>query len=270
MTAIVQRDDLSQRKALSKSTLTGFDICGTKSWFDIHYRLPLIPDEKITFGSAVDAAVEAAIKYLRMGHPINEDNCLDAAREVIERDGVDVSLDEVAKALILFVSQVAPHYDFALARLQEHIVGELPDLGEVDGHPDVWLADGRIFDVKTSKRAKFDERTVELGFYALTGAEYSGAPVPAAGYWTYVRTTRPYWQILEFPVTDEWLRWTVEKAAAYVRAKRADEVLNKSAKAPINWSFTGGPKYGSSSCGSCQYQPMCSIAIRGESDDAAA
>lgn len=271
MTTLVKRDDLSARTALSKSTLTGFDICASKSWFDLHFRLPLIPDEKITFGSAVDAAVEAAIKYLRMGHTIDEEVCLSAAAEVIERDGVAVDLDAVAKALILFVAQVAPHYDFRHARLQEHIVGELPDIGEVDGHPDVWLADGRIFDVKTSKRAKFDERTVELGFYALTGAEYSGAPVPAAGYWTYVRTTRPYWQILEFPVTPEWLRWTVEKAAAFVRAKRADEVLNRGATAPLNWSFTGGPKYGSASCGTCQYSPMCSIAIRGEStDDAAA
>lgn len=275
MTALVKRDDLSQRRALSKSTLTAFDICPTKSWHEIHHRLPLIPEEKITFGSAVDAAVEAAIKYLRAEQAIDETVCLMAAEEVIARDGVAVDIDEVAKALLQFVPQVAVHYDFRFARLQEHITGEHPDLGEFDGHPDVWLVDGRIFDVKTSKRAKAEEPTVELGFYALTGAEFSGKPVPSVGYWTWVRTTRPYWQRLEFPVTDELLRWTVEKAAAYVRAKRADEVLNRAGvggvKAdPTNWSFTAGPKF-EGACGTCQYAPMCSIARRGEiTDDAAA
>lgn len=267
---LVKRDDLSTRTALSKSALTGFDICATKAWHDLHHRLPLIPDEKITFGSAVDAAVEAAITYLRMEQPVDEAVCLAAAQEVIDRDAVAVDLDEVERALTAFMVQVAPHYDFRFARTQEHITGELPDLGEVDGHPDVWLADGRIFDVKTAKREKPDEVTLELGFYALTGADHSGKPVPSVGYWTWARTSRPHWQVLEFPVTDELLRWTVEKAAAYVRAKRADAVLNAKAATPVNWAMTGGPKFGSSSCASCQYAPQCAIAIRGDSNVEAA
>lgn len=269
MTAIVKRDDLSQRTALSKSALTSFDFCQTASWFDIHYRLPLIPAERITYGSAVDAAVEAAIKFLRMEQPVNVANCLEAASEVIARDGVDVSLEEVDDALAGFMVQVAPYYDFRLARTQEHITGELPDLGPVDGHPDVWLADGRIFDVKTGAKEKPDKPSLELGFYALIGSEYDGKPVPAVGYWTWARTKRPHWQILEFPVTDELLRWSVEKAARFVRAKRADEMLNAKAASPINWTMTGGPAW-ASKCLDCQYAPMCDIAQRGgESDDAA-
>lgn len=270
MTALVKRDDLSLRTALSKSALTGFDICASKSWFDIHYRLPLIPDEKITFGSAVDAAVETAIKFLRSEQTVDEVTCLAAAQECIDRDGVEVSIDEVEHAVLRFMVEVAPHFDFRFARTQEHITGELPDLGPVDGHPDVWLADGRIFDVKTSKREKPAERTLELGFYALIGQEYSGKPVPAVGYWTWARTSRPHWQMLEFPVTDELLRQTVEKAAAFVRAKRADEMLNAKAATPVNWSMTGGPKFGASSCHTCQYAPMCAIAPRdAEVSDAA-
>lgn len=269
MTTLVKRDDLSTRTALSKSALVGFDICASKSWFDIHYRLPLIPEEKITFGSAVDAAVETAIKFVRMEQPVAEDVCLAAAQEVIDRDGTEVDLAQVEAALTAFMVQVAPHYDFRYAKTQEHITGELPDLGPVDGHPDVWLADGRIFDVKTAKREKADEPTVELGFYALIGQEYAGKPVPAVGYWTYARTSRPHWQVLEFPVTDELIRWTVEKAASFVRAKRADEVLNAKASTPTNWSMTGGPKYGPASCLTCQYAPMCAIAVRGATDDAA-
>ena len=194
--------------------------------------------------------------------------CLAAAGEVIERDQVTVDPGEVERALTRFMVEVAPGYDFRFTRLQEHIAGDLPDLGPVDGHPDVILADGRIFDVKTAKRPKLDTPTVELGFYALIGSEVAGIMVPEVGYWTYVRVTRPYWQTVAFPVTDELLRWTVEKAAAFVRAKRADEVLNRG-EYPNNWSFTGGPSF-ASACATCQYAPMCPIALKGASDDNAA
>ena len=60
MTAI--RDDLSQRTALSKSQLAVADICGQKAWLEIHHRRPFIPDEKVTFGAAVDATVESVIR----------------------------------------------------------------------------------------------------------------------------------------------------------------------------------------------------------------
>ena len=266
----VVRDDLSQRTALSKSALATFDYCQTESWFNKHYRLPLIPQEKITFGSATDAAVEAAIKYLRMGQPIDEAVCLEAAAFVVERDGVEIEMAEVEKALVLFVAQVAPHFDWTLCRLQERLSGEIPHLGEVDGHPDLWLSDNRIFDVKTSARGKPDEPSLELGFYALLAQEVAGMPVHEVGYLTYVRSKRPYWEIKRYAVTDELLRWTVEKAAAYVRASRADDRLNAKTKdAPVNWSMTGGPTY-VSKCLTCNYAPMCSIARRGEDNADAA
>ena len=270
MTATYQRDDLSQRTALSKSALTAFEMCQSQAWFGKHYRLPLIPQERITFGSAVDAAVEQAIRYISDGKPIDNDACLALAESIIERDGTEVDIDEVDKALTRFVVEVAGHYDFRGVRLQERISGELPDLGEVDGHPDVWLADSRIFDVKTAKRVKPDEPTLELGFYALLGQAVRLEPVPSVGYWTWVRTAKPSWQRLEWPVTPELLRWTVENAASYVRATRIDDQINERKDTPENWSMTGGPKLGRSSCLTCQYSPMCPKAWREEGSDVAA
>jgi hypothetical protein len=92
--------------------------------------------------------------------------------------------------------------------------------------------------------------------------------VPEVGYWTWVRSSRPYWQQVSFPVTDELRRWTVEKAASYIRAKRADEVLNRDAAEPTNYTFTAGPM-NRSLCGTCQYAPTCAIAWKGAADDAA-
>lgn len=267
---LVARPDLSARTALSKSALVGFDMCPTKAWFDIRQRAPIIPQEKITFGSAVDAGVEVVMTYLRMGATIEAERAYAAAAEVCQRDDVDVKFDEVERAIDSFVVQVAATgYDFAYARFQETVrVEDLAGLGEAEGHPDVLLKDGRVFDVKTAMRAKTAEPTLELGFYALLLEEAEGNPVPAVGYWTWVRTSRPYWQIVEFTVTDELRRWTVEKAASYVRAKRADEVLNRDAATPLNYSMTGGPM-NRSLCGTCQYAPGCAIAWSG-SDDAAA
>lgn len=267
----VVRPDLSKRTALSKSALVSFDICQTQSWFDLHYRLPLIPQERITFGSALDASVEKVIGYLRMEQPVDFDVADAAAAEIVERDGIDVDLEQVRHATRRFVTDIVPDYDFRFARTQAHLTGEHPDLGELDGHPDVILADGRIRDVKSANRAKFDEPTVELGFYAFLLEQAEGVRPADVGYWTWVRTTRPYWQTLVFPVTDELLRWTVERAAALMRAKRTDERMNAKSANPVNWSMTGGPKYGASSCGTCQYSPMCPIAFRAEEahDDAA-
>src|SRR5262249_17641738 len=100
--------------------------------------------------------------------------------------------------------------------------------------------------------------------------ELEGEPVPEVGYWTFVRSARPYWHRIAFPVTPALLQWTVDRAAHYVRAKRADEVLNKGLEQPQNWSMGGAHKFGASGCRTCQYSPMCDIAQRGDSDDAAA
>lgn len=274
MTATIPRPDLSKRKAVSKSALTSFDSCQQQHWFDLHYRLPLIPQERISFGSALDRAVEVVIAYLRMGQPVDFDVADLAAEEKVREDGVDVNLDEVRHATRRFVTDIAHEYDWRLARLQEHLSATDPDLGDLDGHPDIILPVDDdtvdVVDIKSSNRAKANEPTVELGFYAFLTNLAEGKRVRRVGYFTWVRTTKPYWQTLWFPVTDELIRWTVERTAAYVRAKRTDERMNGKSESPQNWSMTGGPKYGNGSCLSCQYAPMCSIAYRVEvSDDAA-
>lgn len=259
MVIAYQRPDLSERTATSKSLLNAFDSCQTAAWFGIHHRRPLIPHERITFGSAVDAGVEALIAYLRAGQQPDLEACLEAAIVPIQRDGVEVDLAEVRFALAAFADTVSPAFDFTLARLQHHIAVEVEGIGECDGHPDVWLHDNRVFDVKTAKRPKPAAPSLELGFYALIAQAASGAAVPSVGYWTWVRSKSPYWQLVEFPVTPDLLAWTVERAAAFVRARRADEVLNAKVGEPVNWSMTGGPKFGASSCGSCQYADLCVI-----------
>lgn len=271
---IVSRPDLSTRTALSKSALVAADLCGEKAFLDIHDRRPLIPAENITFGSAVDAGVEQILTMRRAGQPIDQRRFIAAAQEVIERDGVEVDLDEVERALDAFVLGIMPRYDFDFCQLQSTLREDLDGLGESEGHPDVQLRDGSIYDVKTAKRSKPSDAaatSVELGFYVLL-SEASGTPVPKVGYWTWVRTQRPGWQIVEAPVTAEMRRRTYEMAARYVRARKADEVLNRKTANPVNFSFFSGPK-NLSLCNTCAYNPAfggpCSIAVQTEESDVA-
>lgn len=55
-------------------------------------------------------------------------------------------------------------------------------------------------------------------------------------------------------VTDEFRRWAYEGAAAFVRAKKADVVLNRKAVVPSNYSFSGGPAW-PGKCAGCAYSP---------------
>lgn len=275
MVALVQRPDLSARTILSKSSLVEADLCGHKAWFSIHDRRPLIPAENITFGSAVDAGVEVILTSVRAGVPVEEARYMESAEEVIARDETGVNSEEVGRALFAFTGAVVPHFDFAFCRLQETLHEEIDGLAEAEGHPDVILADGSIFDVKTAKKSKPADAaatSIELGFYVLL-AEASGMTVPRVGYWTWVRTQRPMWQALEAPVTAEMRRRAYEQTAAYVRAKKADEVLNRKAAEPQNWTFPSGPRNGSL-CGTCQYNPAfggpCRLAVQEVSDDSAA
>lgn len=272
---IVTRPDLSKRTNLSKSSLVTADLCGAKAWLEIHDRRPLIPAENITFGSAVDAGVEVILTQVRAGQVIEEVRYMAAATEMMARDDTGVSADEVGNALFMFTGAIVPHYDFAYCALQETLREDLPELGEAEGHPDVMLADGSIYDVKTAKRGKPEDAagtSIELGFYALL-AEASGKTVPRIGYWTWVRTRSPAWQMVDSPVTPEIRRRTFELAAAYVRAKRADEVLNRKLAAPQNWTFPSGPR-NLSLCGSCQYNPIvggpCRLAVQEVPSDSAA
>lgn len=270
---IVVREDLSARTALSKSVLSQFDLCETKTWLGIHDPRPFIPNEKVVFGSAVDAGVEVMVKSLSSGQPVQMDRAYAAAAFVIERDQVELVFSDVEKALDDFERDVAPKFAWALSVTQASITAELEGLGECNGHPDIVMGSGSVWDVKTSGRAK-DVPSLELGFYALLMEAHSGIPVPSVGYLNWVRLKKPYWQVAEAPVTDELRRWAYEKAAAFVRAKKADTALNAKTETPLNFSMGGGPKF-DGLCSDCPYSPAfggpCLIAVRGEvADDNAA
>ncbi len=260
MTAV--REDLSQRTALSKSQLAVADICGQKAWLEIHHRRPFIPDEKTTFGSAVDAGVEAILKAARAGTDATPAAIQAAFLFAVERNGVDVSEDDVEDATTAFIRDVLPKHDWAGVTLQRHLNAEIEPWGEVDGHPDI-LFPGAVWDVKTSGRMKDTARTVELGLYALL-AEAEGHPVAEVGYFCWVRTKKPYWQTISTPITAEFLAWTRERVDAYVRARNADELLNRNNAVPVNWTFPSGPKNGGL-CKGCQYNPTmggdCRMAV---------
>jgi hypothetical protein len=262
----VSRPDLSKRTALSKSALVGYDLCATKAWYSIHDPRPFVPNEKVTFGSAVDAGVEVILKYVRSGQDPDLGQATAAAEFVIECDGTEVDIHDVQTALAAFLPLV-PRYDWSYCQLQADLTADLDGLGETNGHPDIILRDGRVIDIKTASRAKPDEPSVELGLYALLVEAATGQAVPAVGYLTWVRVARPYWQPLEFAVTDEYRRWTYERAAAFVRAKKADELLNRKAETPANWTFGSGPKF-PSLCSDCEYNPVnggpCVMARREE------
>lgn len=262
---LVVRDDLSQRTALSKSALTTFEWCQQQAWFDIHERKPMIPNERASFGSAVDAAVEQIVKGIRDNAAVDLNVAMAAAQEVTGDNETGIDLDEVERAASRFVIEVAGHKDFAGVMTQPTVVADLSDLGEIITHPDLIYADNSIDDVKTAKQAKSDQRTLELGFYGLAVEAFTGQPVPTVGYLTWTRTAKPHWQMLSFVFTDEYKRWARERAGAYIRAKKADELLNRKAETPRNFSFPGGPVF-ASLCDGCQYNPAnggpCAMAFR--------
>lgn len=257
---LVTRPDLSRRTALSKSQLMTAEMCGHKAWFDIHERQPLIPAERITFGSAVDAAIEQVIAAGGDGGTLP----LQAAAEVAERDAVEIDFTEVERAIDGFRESIVPQFDFKDAVTQANINIEIEGLGASSGHPDIILANGSVFDVKTAARVK-DENvaaSLELGFYALL-AEASGLTVPEVGFITWVRVKRPWWQVVRGAVTDEMRRHTRARASAFVRARDLDLHVNEGVKEPVNYTLISGPK-GSGMCATCQYSPAnggrCEIA----------
>lgn len=269
---LVVRPDLSKRTSLSKSALVQFDLCQTKAWYSIHDPKPFVPSEKTSFGSAVDAAVEKVIEAVRDGQTIDRSLARAAAAEVIERDEAGVDLDAVDHAVAQFVTSVVPEFDFSGAATQVHLDVSLEGLGPTDGHPDIILSSGAVWDVKTGN-PKQTARTPELGLYALLAEATTGEPVPEVGYVYYNRKlVSPKWGTVREPVTDEFRRWAYERAAAFIRAKRADETLNRKAAVPQNFSFPGAAAF-PSLCLDCPYAPAnggpCALAYREEVSDVA-
>jgi hypothetical protein len=173
-------------------------MCQQQSWYDLHERRPLIPNERMTFGSAVDAAVEQIVVMLRSGNPVEiaRDG---RGRRGKSREDTGVDRDEVERAAEMFVPQVATNYDWSFCRTQPSIDITCPTLGDINTHPDLVLRGNVVRDVKTGKQAKPDEPTLELGFYGAVVEARPNEPVPTVGYFTWVRVARPYWQIREFP-----------------------------------------------------------------------
>jgi hypothetical protein len=279
---IVAREDLSQRRGLSKSALTTFDICAQKAWQRKYFPRPFIPKPKMTFGSCVDAGVEILVTYARAGLELDIERAMAAAVEVQERDGIEVDMAEVESALGAFVTDVIPAFDWSLCRTQAHIHVTL-EWGEVDGHPDLILSSNAVWDVKTAANPKKTARTIEGGLYALMVEEETGKPVPEFGYLVWVRGG--YWQGFgsdaihqrelksgprkgqmvneghEVPhtyVDDELRRWTKARVSAYVNADRADDLLNgaraRRGMEPLNYTF---PSFAvnASICGDCEFNP---------------
>jgi hypothetical protein len=271
----VERPDLSKRTALSKSLLGSFEMCQTKTWYGIHQPLPFVTNEKVVFGSAVDAGVEVVVKALSSGQPADLPRAFSAAAFIVEREDVELVFSQVEDAIESFLYDVVPSIDFTHAVTQANVTATVPGLGECNGHPDIIMDDGSVLDVKTSSRAK-TVPSLELGFYALL-LEATGAAVPTVGYLNYVRLKKPYWhgytkragdtmgQPLIVDVTDDLRSFAYEKAHAYVRAKQADDMLNTIGT--DNYSMTGGPRF-DSMCLDCPYNPSlggpCVIAVKSD------
>ena len=266
------RPDLSGPRGLSKTELGTFDICNHKSWFQLHFPQPWEPNERMSFGSALDAGVEVMVRSLASAKSPDIDDATDHAQVVIDRDGQPVDIDEVHHALARFPVDVAPRFNWTHAVTQPTLRAEIRGLGASEGHPDIGLPDG-ILDVKgtTGKRAK-EPDSLELGFYVLL-SEAAGIPVDWVGYLEWRRgapngsLVTGVWRTPTMRVTDEFRRWTHERASAYVRAKRADRILNEGMDEPMNFSFPNGPLY-PWFCTDCPFNPAvggpCAIARREE------
>ena len=273
---IVNRPDLSARTELSKSQLTTADYCQTAAWWNIHDRRPMLPSERLTFGSAIDAACEQMVYAASRGLDAGG-KAMQAALEVAARDGMDLDWDEVNAAINGFRDHVMPTIDWTDAVVQPTVRAEIEGLGPCSGHPDIILADGTILDVKTGKQHKTPFGT-ELGFYTLLVeapnldlGDFSPGPsepkyqVPRVGYLTWLRFAKPMWEATIIPVTDELRRYAMARALAFARARDLDAHVNEGEASPVNYTLTGGPK-GPGQCATCEYSPAnggpCDIAMR--------
>lgn len=253
MVLAVVRPDLSQRTALSKSAVIGWDLCPTKAGFELRERKPLKITEKISFGSALDAATEKLIVGAREGW--TEAKTLQAAMDgvdfVKERDGVELPATELTVAVKGFWQDVLPRIDVKDAELQADVSAEIVGLGPVNGHPDLILPAGP-WDIKSS-RYKKDLPSIELGLYSILLEEARNVEVTEAGYLTWVRSGRGRWEIQPWAITSEVRRWTWARVNQYARAVETG-------------AFFGAPKF-PSLCLDCPYAPAnggaCEIAYQG-------
>jgi hypothetical protein len=263
------RPDLSERRGLSKSLLSSFDLCAQKAWLTKWHRRPFIPSEKTTFGNAVDRGVQAIAEYHRMGRKPNMGRALRLAKLRAEESGPGLVTDyaEVQLALERFEADMAPQFDWSAVITQHHFHEDLPGIGEIDGHPDlIWPADeDTVGDVKTAGRMKDTARTIEAGVYTLCREQETGRPVREFVYLVWVRLKVPVWRIASTFIGDEFREWTRERIEAFVRADKLDDHVNERRVAlglePENWTMPSGPKNGGL-CRTCEHNPQLGGACR--------
>ena len=259
--AIVQRPDLSHRTALSKSEISTGTWCELQAHYSRAQPRPWPVTESMTFGSAIDAAVEIAVTALRAGMSIPLDRCMAAATEVALRDDNPVSLDEVERAAELFGVSVAPEFDWSHAQTQQTVRVPIDGLGECEGHPDLLMPDP-ILDVKTSTRPKSEADVYfgsELGFYALLRERDTGEPVQRVGYLTWVRLKKPYWQVLVVDVTDDLRAEAMTRARRQLHIRKLSDTVSEKGADPA--LYFAGPRF-DKKCLECAWQDVCEVGQR--------
>jgi hypothetical protein len=260
-TQLVERPDLSKRTALSKSEISTGTWCELQAYHSRTTPRAWIVTPDMTFGSAVDAAVEIAVVALRAGMAIPVDRCLAAAAEVSLRDDNPVNLDEVEEAIHQFGIAIAPMYDWSEAKTQQTIRVPIDGLGECEGHPDLILGD-LILDVKTAKRAKSEDDIyfgTELGFYALLRMRETGDPIRHVGYLTWIRVKKPLWQPLVVPVTDDLLAEGMTHARRQMNLRKLIDTVHSKGADPT--AFFSGPRF-DSKCLDCAFVDLCEVGQR--------
>jgi len=251
-------------KLLSKSFLTGLDWCQRESWFDMWQRRPWIPKEAVAFGSAVDEGLQVVIKAMASGQAPDMDRALEAAAASMNEAGIAVDASGVQQAIEAFP---ALDIDWSYALVQHTIDIEVDELGKVNCHPDIILGDGSVLDIKTSKKSKprwaAAQSYKELAFYGYLREQETGVPVPRVGYLTWVRSSRPGWQVLMADLTAEMKHKAFVIARDEVRKLAIDARINEGRDEPINAIYTQGPAW-PGKCADCAYSPAfggpCEIA----------
>lgn len=256
-----------KRTGISKSLITSTALCGRKGWFSEHVRLPdgsrvpwIIP-ERVAFGAALDEAVLSIAFAEREGSSWNPYEVLadgmGAVRGKKTEPGIDWIKfeDDLKVAIDLFVFDVLrlatsddPLVNFKGAYLQG-LDGESLRVGDLIGTPDFILSGNTrpnkrtlILDLKASSRSKSEKdlRSAELSYYAWLWAAHTQGDLPDVGYLTYVRKTKPAYQLLTGSVTSAQLLLAEE----YVKTTRS--IMGARAQEDVAFS--------TNFCGSCEWR----------------
>lgn len=241
--------------------MVGADLCGERAFLDIYDPKPYFLNERMAFGTAVDAGIQHLIGFGEEGSIAT-----DWAMAALKPGSPAVDRWEVERALVDFAATILPVFSWTDALVQHQIRIEIAGLATIACHPDIILSDGTILDIKTAAKAKTataaQEAVLELGFYAFARLYETGRMPPRVGYVTWVRSTKPYWQIVMADVTQKMLDRAYARASTYRRAIEADMEHNEGRDDPENVAFPNGPRFGGL-CHDCVHNPRngggCSI-----------